>query len=67
MPTGGPAAGGTAVEAGLTSVSVSANIALQFHFSTGAAPVSSRMQDQRAERSGCQLRLHLTAVKCIVR
>jgi hypothetical protein len=39
-PTGGPAAGGTAVEADLTSVSSSANIALQFHFSSGVAPVS---------------------------
>ena len=39
-PAGGPAAGGTAVEADLTSVSASADIKIQFNFSNAALPIS---------------------------
>jgi hypothetical protein len=40
QPTGGPASGGTATEADLTSVKASAPIAIQFNFSTGAVPIN---------------------------
>jgi hypothetical protein len=39
QPNGGPSTGGTATEADLISVSASANIAIQFNFSSGAVPI----------------------------